>query len=191
MVTALVLDYMSPILGALVFIGISAAIMSTMDSLINTASMTLVLDLLPPQQDEQKQLARSRMCTLLVTVVALAISMYVRSILEISWMASDIITTGVFVPLILGFFWRRGNHYGAMASMGLGFVYCTYNLLISFGLQLPSFWKPQSAQQVILGVVLSLAAYVGVSLLTPAQTEQAEAFRKLAGIGRREEKNHE
>ena len=181
-VTALVMDYMSPLLGALVFIGISAAIMSTMDSLINTASMTLILDLMPADPDEKKQLSRSRMATLGVTAAALLISMRIRSILEISWMASDVITTGVFVPLILGFVWKRGNSKGAMASMVGGFVYCLYNLLISMGLQLPSFWQAQSAQQVILGVVLSLILYVSVSLLTPPETEKALAFLRLAGV---------
>lgn len=46
-VTALVESSMSPLLAAVVFVGISAAIMSTMDSLINTGAMTLVMDLLP------------------------------------------------------------------------------------------------------------------------------------------------
>ncbi len=181
-VTALVTDYMPPVLGALVFIGISAAIMSTMDSLINTASMTLVLDLLPAHPDEARQLARSRMATLGVTAAALVIAMGVRSILQISWMASDIITTGVFVPLVMGFFWRRGNTPGAMASIGTGFAYCLYNLAISFGAKLPAFWEPQSAQQVILGIALSFVVYVTVSLLTPAETEKADDFLRLAGF---------
>ena len=181
-VTALVMDYLSPFLGALVFIGISAAIMSTMDSLLNTASMTLTLDLLPTHPDEKKQLARSRMTTLAVTAAALVISLGIRSILQISWMASDIITTGVFVPLVMGFFWRRGNSHGALASLGVGFLYCIYNLAISFGLPLPSFWQAQSAQQVVLGVALSLIVYVGVSLATPPEYEKADAFLKQAGF---------
>ncbi len=181
-VPALVMDYLSPVLGAMVFIGISAAIMSTMDSLLNTASMTLVLDLLPTSADEKKQLALSRMTTLVVTVVALVISLGIRSILQISWMASDILTTGVFVPLVMGFFWRRGNTYGALASIATGFVYCIYNLAISFGLHLPSFWKPQSAQQVILGVALSFVVYVGVSLATKPEYEKADAFLQQAGF---------
>lgn len=181
-VTAIVKDYLTPVLGALVFIGISAAIMSTMDSLINTASMTLMLDLMPDHPDEQKQLARSRMTTLAVTAVALLISLKIRSILEISWIASDIITTGVFVPLVLGFFWRRGNSKGALASLGVGFVYCLYNLAISFGVPLPSFWEPQSAQQVILGVALSLAVYIIVSLVTPPEYDKADAFIRQAGF---------
>lgn len=181
-VTALVMDYLPPILGALVFIGISAAIMSTMDSLLNTASMTLALDLFPDNPDEKKALARSRMTTLGVTVVALVISLRIRSILQISWMASDIITTGIFVPLVMGFFWRRGNTRGALASIGTGFVYCIYNLLISLGVPLPSFWEIQSVQQVILGVALSFLIYVSVSLATPPEFEKADTFLQQAGF---------
>ncbi len=181
-VTALVMDYLPPLLDALVFIGISAAIMSTMDSLLNTASMTLMLDLLPAHPDEKKQLARSRITTLAVTAVALVISLGIRSILQISWMASDIITTGVFVPLVMGFFWRRGNSHGALASLIVGFAYCAYNLAISFSLPLPSFWEPQSAQQVILGAALSFMVYVGTSLATPPEYEKADAFLQQAGF---------
>lgn len=122
------------------------------------------------------------MTTLGVTAVALVISMRIRSILQISWMASDIITTGVFVPLVMGFFWRRGNSRGALASIFTGFVYCIYNLLISLGVSLPSFWKAQSAQQVILGVAFSFVIYVGVSVATPPEYEKADAFLHQAGF---------
>lgn len=183
-VTTVVMDYMSPLMGAAAFVGISAAIMSTMDSLINTGAMTLSMDLYRGGGDEGKRLAFSRTATLLVTGAALLISLKIRSILEISWIASDVITTGVFVPLVLGFLWRRGNAKGAMASMILGLIYCGYNLLISFGLPLPCFWTPQSVSQVILGVLMSLVVYVGVSLLTPAQYEKADTFMAKAGLHR-------
>lgn len=106
------------------------------------------------------------------------ISLRIRSILEISWAASDIITTGVLVPLVMGFFWKRGNSKGAVASMAVGLIYCVYNLVIGFGVPLPSFWEQQSAFQVILGVLLSLIVYVLVSLLTVPETEKAEEFIK-------------
>lgn len=179
-IAAVVVDYLSPAVGAVVFVGISAAIMSTMDSLINTASMTWVMDLSRSDISEEQKLYRSRLATLGVTLAGLLISLKIRSILEISWIASDLITTGVFVPLVAGFLWRRGNSRGAMASMVVGFCYCIYNLLISFGLPLPSFWKPQSAAQVILGVGLSALVYVAVSLATPPEYKKADAFLSLA-----------
>lgn len=181
-VTAIVTDYMPPILGAIVFVGISAAIMSTMDSLINTGAMTLTMDLNSKQKDETEKLKFSRVATLIVTAVALLISLRIRSILEISWIASDIITTGVFVPLVLGFVWKRGNSSGAISSMFVGLCYCTYNLLIGFGVNLPTFWEPQSALQVILGVSISLIVYVLVSLLTRPEYKKAEEFIKKAGL---------
>ncbi len=179
-IAAIVVDHLSPAVGAIVFVGISAAIMSTMDSLINTASMTLVMDLSRSDITEEQRLTRSRLATLCVTLAGLLVSLKIRSILEISWIASDLITTGVFVPLTAGFFWRRGNSRGAMASMTAGFCFCLYNLLISFGLPLPSFWAPQSAVQVIVGVSLSALVYVGVSLATAPEYEKADAFLSLA-----------
>lgn len=181
-VTAVVVNYLPPVLGAIAFVGVSAAVMSTMDSLINTGAMTLALDLNTKEQDENKKLRFSRAATLLVTVCALLIALGVRSILQISWMASDVITTGVFVPLVAGFVWRRGNAPGAMASMVVGLSYCLYNLLISAGLPLPSFWAAQSAQQVILGVSLSAAVYVAVSLCTKPDYEKADAFIAAANL---------
>ncbi len=181
-ISAIVVDHMTPFVGAIVFVGISAAIMSTMDSLINTAAMTLSIDLGSKDVSESKKLAYSKKATLLVTGIALVISLLIRDILEISWIASDIITTGAFVPLVAGFLWKRGNRYGAFYSIVTGAVYSFYNLLISnFGFDfLPRFWESGSALQVILGVILSLIVYVGVSLCTPAENEKAMAFMNKA-----------
>lgn len=118
----------------------------------------------------------------MVTAVALLVSLGIRSILEISWIASDVITTGVFVPLVAGFIWRRGNAKGAMASMLWGLSYCGYNLLISLGVPLPSFWQAQSAQQVILGVASSAVVYIAVSLCTRPEYEKADAFIAAANL---------
>lgn len=181
-VTNIVIQFMPPLLGALVFVGISAAIMSSMDSLINTGAMTLTIDLYSKDKSEKKRLAFSQFATLFVTIIALLIALKIRSILEIAWIASDIITTGVFIPLIFGFIWRRGNQYGAIASMILGLIYCGYNLLISFGITLPSFWKAQSTEQVLLGVAISTFAYFIGSLLTKPEYQKADDFMHSAGI---------
>mgnify|MGYP000778669857 CR=1 FL=1 len=176
-VTSVVVQYMPPMLGAFVFVGISAAIMSTMDSLINTGAMTFTLDLCPSQWHEQRKLMISRLATFLITAVALVISLSVRSILEVSWIASDIITTGVFIPLLVGFVWRRGNSHGAVCSMIVGFLFCLCNhLIILLDLQLPFLWEQHSTTQVLVGVTLSVVTYVVASLLTEPEFEKADAF---------------
>lgn len=164
--TAIVNGYMPPVLAAFSFVGISAAIMSTMDSLINTGAMTLALDLRRNRGSEEDKLRFSRYATLMVSLAALLISLRIRSILDISFLASDVITTGVFVPLVLGFFFRRGNSLGALSSMIAGLVYSSYNALVFLGLELPHFYELQSAQQALLGMGISLAVYIGVSLLS-------------------------
>lgn len=170
-VSGIVNQYMHPVLGAVTFVGISAAIMSTMDSLINTAAMSLTLDMGFFKDNKDRQLAFSRVSTLIVTIIALFIALRIPSILTISWLASDIIVTGVFVPLIAGFFWKRGTWQGAMVSMIMGGTFCFYNLFISLGADLPKFWEIESPEQVALGAFISAIFYFVVSLMTKNETE--------------------
>lgn len=181
-VAAIVTQYTHPLVGSLIFVGISAAIMSTMDSLINTGAMTLSLDLRSSKRTEAQKLKFSRVATIFVSATALLIALGIRSILRITWIASDVITTGVLVPLVAGFIWRRGNTKGAISSMIVGLLYSFYNLLINLGLNLPSFWEAQSAIQALLGIALSLLTYVIVSLLSQAEYEKADPFIQRANL---------
>ena len=49
----------------------------------------------------------------------------------------------------------------------------------------PAFWASQSTAQILLGVGLSLAAYVVVSLCTPPDTDRTDRFIQQAGLLRR------
>ena len=179
-VPAIIVDYMHPIVGAITFIGISSAIMSTMDSLINTGAMTLALDLNMSNGNEQQQLRFSKIATIIVVVLGLVIALKVRSILLISWIASDIITTGLFVPLVAGFFWRRGTSKGAIASIVSGTIFSLWNLLVILGVNIPTFWRVESTEQVVIGITISLVIYVVVSLLSKPEYEKANRFIEKA-----------
>lgn len=171
-IAAIVTNYMPPILGAFVFLGLSAAVMSTMDSLINTGAMTIGMDLAPKNIDEKTRLKISRISTLIISIIAVFIAIKIRSILKLSFTASDVITSGVFVPLIMGFFWKRGNSYGALASMIFGIIFAFYNLAISLGVSLPAFWKVQHASQALTGIAVSFIIYVIISLITKPEYEK-------------------
>lgn len=180
-VTAIVMNYMPPVLASFVFVGISAAIMSTMDSLINTASMTLTLDLHDTTKGTtKKKLNYAKIMTLSVTLVALLISMKIRSILSLSYLASNVITTGVFIPILFGFFFKKGNSKGALASMIFAICYSFYNLLINLNINLPHFWEIQGISEVVTGLIASFVLYISVSFLTKPEYEKAESFIKLA-----------
>lgn len=176
-IAAIVTNYMPPLLGAFVFLGLSAAIMSTMDSLINTGAMTISMDLSSYKTSENKRLKIARISTLSISIVAIIIALKIRSILQLSFTASDVITSGVFVPLIMGFFWKRGNSYGALSSMIFGILFAFYNLAISQGINLPAFWQVKHASQSITGIATSLAVYIFISLITKPEYEKIDNLK--------------
>ncbi|MDO5737645.1 MAG: sodium:solute symporter family protein [Eubacteriales bacterium] len=176
-IPALVSNQLSPVLASLVFVGISAAIMSTMDSLINTGALSLTVDLW--QKHGNAAVRSSRLATALVSGVALLIGLKIRSILEITWIASDFITTGTLIPLVMGFVWRRGNSKGALASIIVGFLYTIFHLAVSLGMPIDLPYELHSAGQIGLGLAISLTTYILFSLLTPAEYERADAFIKF------------
>lgn len=180
-ITAIVTNYMNPIMAAFVFVGISAAIMSTMDSLINTGALTLTMDIVKCD-DEETKIKFSRFATLITTVIALIISLRIRSILIISYLASDIITTGAFIPLIFAFFFKKGNSNGALASMIFGSIYSLYNMLVELKIPLYTIFKSDSTLRVILGLGISLFVYILFSLLMKEDIEKSVKFIKKAQL---------
>ena len=85
----------------------------------------------------------------------------------------------MFPALVLGVFWRRANHQGAIAGMVAGFSVCLYYMVHTtplLGGSAAGQWcniAPMSAG--IFGVPAGIATLVLVSLLTrtPAQTAQS------------------
>ena len=176
----------SPFWSAILFLGLCSAIMSTMDSMINTASMSLTVDVwqkyVHPKAPEKEQVLVGRVATFAVALLALFIGVRVRSVLTISWIGADFIATGVFVPLVLGFLWKRGTAKAAVASMLFGLVFSTYNLLVALGIPLPTHWEIASVSQALYGMTGSLLIFVIVSFSTRGNPEKANAFIKTAGL---------
>ena len=70
---------------------------------------------------------------------------------------------------------------GANASMIVGLICSLYNLVVSFGVNLPTFWEAQSATQVVIGVSLSTFCYILFSYIGKSDKGKAEKFIELAG----------
>lgn len=179
-IPALTRDFMSPFMGAVIFIGICSAIMSTMDSLINTGSLILTKDIyvnqINPRSDQRKVVRAGIISTFITTLIALAIALRLRSILEVSWIAADILATGCFIPIVGGFFWRRATHSGAIASILFGMLFSFYNLFIQLGVKLPAFWQHNSVYQLLYGMSFSFFLYIFVSLLSKPEYKKADEY---------------
>lgn len=176
----------SPVLSAILFVGLCSAIMSTMDSLINTGALSLTVDVfqkyIQPEAKPKVGVIVARVSTFAMAAIALFMALKIQSVLTISWIASDFLTSGAFVPLVLGFLWARGTSIAATMSMIFGLLFSTYNLLVALGVDLPVAWEIASAKQAIIGITISLVLYVGISLLTPGDTEKSMRFIRKANL---------
>lgn len=118
----------------------------------------------------------SRLATLLVGVVVLAISVLVSDVVGALTVAYNLLVGALFVPIIGALFWRRATGTGALASMLVGGV-VVVGLMASQGLLATS--------PIYGGLLASLATFVVVSLLTPrASSETMSAWdRRVGGEG--------
>ncbi|MDX1278656.1 sodium:solute symporter [Oceanihabitans sediminis] len=176
----------SPILSAILFVGLCSAIMSTMDSLINTGAMSLTVDVfqkyIKPNAKPKVGVFVARVSTVVMAAIALFIALRIQSVLTISWIASDFLTSGAFVPLVMGFLWARGTSKAATVSMLFGLLFASYNLNVALGADLPVAWEIASAKQAIIGIAISFILYVSVSFLTPIDTEKSRKFIRKANV---------
>jgi len=185
-VPAMIVDLLPVGLAAFIFVGLCSAIMSTMDSMINTGALVLSVDMykskIKPNVSAKEMVFVGKISTIVIALLGLLISLEIRSILRIAWIGSDFLATGAFVPLVFAFIWKSGNSKGAFASIVFGLLFSSYNMLIALGVKLPSVWEIASVEQALIGMLASAIIFVGVSLLTKPETEKAEQFIKKAGM---------
>ncbi|MCP1315480.1 MULTISPECIES: sodium:solute symporter family protein [unclassified Halomonas] len=164
-------EFVPPVLGVIVMIGIMAAAVSTIDSIMLTLASMISRDVYAnakPGVDEKRQLLMGK---IVVPVIALLALGFAELQLDLIAVLSVAASSGLvaMVPAIIGaFFWKRGTAAGALASVVgtsvfvLG-MYATGNSLLG----LPSG---------IWGIVVSTALFVGVSLATKPHVASSEAF---------------
>ena len=185
-VAAFIVDYMPMGMAALLFVGLCSAIMSTMDSMVNTGALVLSVDIIKsrilPNAKSSQMVWIGKLSTLVIAILGLLIALEIRSILRIAWIGSDFLATGAFVPLILAFIWKRGNSTAAACSIVFGLLFSTYNLLVALGVKLPTPWEIASVQQAAVGMIGSAIIFVLISYLTQSEPEKAKAFIEKAGM---------
>ena len=179
-------NYVPPLVSSILFVGLCSAIMSTMDSLINTGALSLTIDVykkyINSKASTKDTVFVGRISTIIIGLLALLIALGIQSLLKVSWIGADLIASTVFVPLVLGFIWKKGSNKATIASILFGICFSTYNLLIFLGVDLPTMWSHESTIQAILGISGSAIVFISVSLLDKSNSQKAELFIKQAGI---------
>ncbi len=170
--TLLSSDYVPPVLGVIVMIGILAAAVSTIDSILLTLSSIFARDVygnVASDQDDARQLKIGKFVIPVISLLALGFAAMEFSMIAILSVAASAGLV-VVVPAIIGaFFWKRATALGALVSIagGVAFVltmYMTGNKL--FGLNAG-----------VLGFPLASLLFVAVSLVTrPSATAVTDGF---------------
>ena len=156
-------------LAGIVLAGIVAGIQTTVAAMaiVITSSIArnvvreLEIDLDPQQM---KTLSRVTMTTCLVTAIALAMTQP-KLVQWIIFFALGGIVTAAIAPILLGLFWKRGNRWGALASICSGIT--LYVLAFTVAPEIGVFGMHPSFPCTVAAAVV----YVLVSLATPPPPE--------------------
>jgi cation/acetate symporter len=173
------------VISGLVAAGGLAAALSTADGLLMAISNALSHDIYYKVVDSsastQKRVTISKLLLLAVAfTAAYTASQKPADILSLVGAAFSLAGSALFPALVVGVFWKRANHYGAIAGMLTGFLVCLYYMLRAnpmLGGSGSEQWfhiAPISAG--IFGVPAGLIALVVVSWLTPAPSRATQAL---------------
>lgn len=165
-------NFFHPIVAGLIFAAVMAAIMSTSEAFLLVASSSIVRDIyqqvikkgekLPPG----KELAYSRMVTLLVIAVTFGLSFNPPDL--VGWLgnASWGIFSASLVPVLsIGLLWKRATRQGAIVSSAVGLI-SSISLYI---LKVKGVYVP-SLDTGAIAMLLSAGTFIFISLLTKPES---------------------
>jgi len=148
-------------LAGVLFVAVLAAILSTMDTAINTGALSLahdVLERIHPSSTGRRAVALGRVATLLVGALAFLVAMKFTSILKTIGLASEVMAEGLFVPGIAMVFLKKKLPTAGLLSLLLGGGFALAGFLSQSGLI--ALGLPAWPYSVPLGVGLSLVGFL-------------------------------
>lgn len=180
---AIIKQYVPWYFAGIAFAGLLAAVMSTMDTALNTGALVLTEDIfhkvIKPDASEKQLVTFGRVAVTIMAVCGVVISWRIKDLLWVLWMASDILAAGVFWPLILGLYGKWGTSKGAIASMLVGGGFTLWHYLIDLGVPLPYLmpnWPGKTWPfSVFWSIVVGFVIYTVVSLATQSDEERMKA----------------
>ena len=176
--TLLALPFVPKALALIAMIGIVAAAVSTIDSILLTLSSVWARDIyrgvINPQATEGRELKVGQWVIPVMAVIAMVFAWQVSTKAGIDFMIAPLSAAAsagllMVVPSIFGaFYWKRATAAGSIASIVGGAVVVL--ILQVTGLK-PLGWWPG-----VWGLIVCVAVFVVVSLVTRAPDEKAEEF---------------
>jgi SSS family solute:Na+ symporter len=153
-------------LGGVLFVAVVAAVMSTMDTAINTGALSITRDVYQqifPSGKKKGIILMSRLSTFLVGALAFLVATKFQSILKTLGLASEIMAEGLFVPGIAMIFLKKRLPAAGFLSLTLGGGFSAVSFLCEAGVMRIN-W-PSWPFSVPYGLALSLFGFlVGIAI---------------------------
>ncbi len=153
-------------LGTILFIGVAAAVLSTLDAAVNTAAYSLSADAArrrPEWAEGQAARRIGRLSTLVVLIFSAAVAFRFPSILRTLGLASKIMAEALFIPGMAALFLSRRSPLAGLLSLAAGSAYAALGFLAEAGMTLIA--VPAWPRSLLPGLGLSAAGFAGGLLL--------------------------
>ncbi len=166
---AVAIRSMPAVFGAIMMAAVLAAIMSTIDSFIVGISTMALHDvyqkMINPKADNKTLMLGDRIISVVIAGIALLVALKANNIIGMLCSITAFIGAGCFIPFVGALYWKWGTAKGAIAASITGMIAMVLHWLGVVSLPLEE----------VGGAVLSLVAYVAVSLATQRDNAPANA----------------
>ncbi len=158
-----IMEFLPQGVALLVLAAVAAAIVSTADSALHSASASITRDfyqvLFKPNASDEDVLRFSKICIVILGVLGVIIGLYVPVVFKVLVMGYTLTSAGLLFPLFLGRIWSGATGLGALCGMVAG---VSSVLLFTFIPDLEALLPPIAA-----GLIASFMVMVTVSLVKP------------------------
>lgn len=173
------MKYLPPILVAIFIAALASALMSTSDSsLLAGATMFTenIVKVFKPDLSDKTQLMLTRLALVISGIFSLIIALYASTIYKLAVLANTSILVGMAAPYLIGMYWKKGNHTGALASFFSGVI--SWIILTFVWMQtyvLPVVYEGEMMDEVVWdsiyiaslpAFIISVVVFIVASLLT-------------------------
>ena len=139
-----------------------SAIMSTADSCLMAASGNVLTDIMdgikPIKRSDKSVLRLSQILTFVIGVLALLLALSMQNVLQLMLYSYAFMVSGLFIPLLGAFFWKKSHPIAAFWAMLIGGGTTLYLTIAQY--ELPFGLDPN-----IFGITASLIVFVGLSTI--------------------------
>jgi solute:Na+ symporter, SSS family len=168
-------DLVPPILAVIVMVGIMAAAISTIDSILLTLSSLFAKDVYGNINQKASDQMQLRVGKFVIPVIAILAYIFAQLQLDLIAVLSVASSAGllVVVPATIGtFFWKRGTAAGALTSViGAGLVVIVLEFINTVYK-----YKLLGMASGLWGIIVATVLFVGVSLMTKPPVDRANEF---------------